>query len=51
MCKSCAERRRAILDAYMEGEMRKALGHVVDGAAELVGLKEKEKKDGRDRRT
>lgn len=47
-CQSCNERRRKLLDAYLEGKMAEALGHAVVGAAEIVGLKEKEKSDGRD---
>lgn len=41
-CKPCEERRRALFDAWMAGKIAEAAGHVVKGAAEMVGLKGKE---------
>lgn len=40
-CKECAERREAVIDAVLEGRLLAAAGHVVTGAAEMVGIKPK----------
>ncbi len=41
MCKECAERREALIDAVLEGRIAAATGHAIKGAAEMVGLKPK----------
>lgn len=41
-CKSCQERRRAIMDAYLDGKIAEALKQAALGAAEIVGLKKKD---------
>jgi len=40
-CPDCAARRRMARDALFNASVAEALGHVVTGAAEAVGLKEK----------
>ncbi|WIY54155.1 hypothetical protein O9Z70_06435 [Devosia sp. YIM 151766] len=40
-CKECQERREAVVDAVLEGRIAAAAGHLVKGAAEMVGLKPK----------
>lgn len=40
-CPDCAARRRMARDALFNAKVSEALGHVVTGAAEAVGLKEK----------
>lgn len=40
-CKACTERREAVIDAALEGRIAAAAGHLVKGAAEMVGLKPK----------
>ena len=40
-CKECVERREAVVDAVLEGRLAAAAGHLVKGAAEMVGLKAK----------
>lgn len=41
MCPDCEARQRLARDALYRAKVGEALGHVVKGAAELVGLKEK----------
>lgn len=41
MCKECAERREALIDAVLEGRIAAAAGHAIKGAAEIVGIKPK----------
>lgn len=41
MCKDCAERRKLARDAFLKAKFKEAAGHVVKGAAELVGAKPK----------
>lgn len=40
-CPDCAARRRLARDALFSAKVGEAIGHVVTGAAEAVGLKEK----------
>lgn len=40
-CPDCAARRRMARDALFNAKVAEALGHVVTGAAEAVGLKDK----------
>lgn len=40
-CPECAARRRLARDALFNAKVGEALGHVVTGAAEAVGLKAK----------
>ncbi|WP_116654424.1 hypothetical protein [Pelagibacterium sediminicola] len=37
-CKECAERREKVINAVLEGRIAAAAGHVMKGAAEMVGL-------------
>ncbi|MGA0540726.1 hypothetical protein [Neotabrizicola sp. VNH66] len=48
MCEACEARQKAARDAFLEWKIAEALGHVVLGAAEMIGLKEKP--DGADLR-
>lgn len=41
MCADCEARRKMARDALMSAKLGEALGHVVKGAAEIVGVKEK----------
>jgi hypothetical protein len=41
VCKECAERREKVIDAVLEGRLASAAGHLVTGAAEMVGIKPK----------
>jgi len=41
VCKACQDRREAVISAVLEGRIAAAAGHVVKGAAEMVGLKPK----------
>ena len=40
-CKECRERREKLIDAALEGRLATAAGHLIKGAAEMVGLKPK----------
>lgn len=40
-CKDCAARRKMARDALFKAKLAEALGHVVKGAAEIVGVKPK----------
>lgn len=41
MCADCEARRKMARDALMNAKLGEALGHVVAGAAEMIGIKEK----------
>lgn len=41
MCPECEVRRKAVRDAWVNGRIAAAAGHVVKGAAEMAGLKRK----------
>ncbi len=41
MCADCEARRKMARDALINARFGEALGHVVKGAAEMVGVKEK----------
>lgn len=41
MCPECEARRKLIRDAWTNDFIARAAGHVLKGAAEIVGLKEK----------
>lgn len=41
-CEDCEERRQKVLDAILEGKIAAAAGHIMKGAAEMVGLNAKE---------
>lgn len=41
MCPDCEARRQMARDALLRAKLGEALGHVVKGAAEIVGVKEK----------
>lgn len=41
MCADCEARRKMARDALLRAKLGEALGHVVKGAAEIVGVKEK----------
>lgn len=45
-CESCAERRRAVYDAWINGQIAEAVKQAALGAGEIVGLVKKEKGDG-----
>lgn len=49
-CEPCAERRRKLLDALIEARIAEAVKQAALGAAEMVGLKEKEHADGEELR-
>lgn len=44
-CEPCAARRRQLLDALLEARIAEAVKQATLGAAEMVGLKEKERAD------
>ncbi|QRF90884.1 hypothetical protein CLH39_11860 [Alcaligenes faecalis] len=46
MCTDCEARRKLVRDAWVNGKIGEAAGHIVKGAAEMVGLKPKT--DGRE---
>lgn len=41
MCPDCEARRKLARDALFEAKLRESAGHVIKGAAEMVGLKPK----------
>ena len=41
-CKTCAERRQAVMSAYLEGKIAEALKQAAIGVGEMVGLKKKD---------
>lgn len=41
MCTDCEARRKLARDAWVNGKIGEAAGHVAKGAAEMVGLKPK----------
>jgi hypothetical protein len=51
MCKECAERREALIDAVLEGRIAAAAGHALKGAAEMAGIKPKVTKKPRAKRS
>lgn len=38
VCKECLERREQLINAALEGRIAAAAGHVMKGAAEMVGI-------------
>lgn len=40
-CKDCAERRKMARDALYRAAVGEAVSHVIKGAAEIIGVKEK----------
>ncbi len=45
-CRPCAERRRAIMDAYLNGKIAEAVRLTASGVKEMVGLKKKDGENG-----
>jgi hypothetical protein len=45
-CRQCAERRRALADAARSGSITETIRQAAIGAAEMVGLREKESNIG-----
>lgn len=41
-CAECLKRRNEMINAAIEGRILQAAGHLVKGAAEMAGLKDKE---------
>lgn len=41
-CKTCAERRQAVMNAWLEGKIAEALKQAAIGVGEMVGMKVKD---------
>lgn len=48
-CEACNERRQRVRDAWVNGRIAEAVKQAAIGAAELTGVKAKERRDGVER--